>query len=216
MSAKTRRLTVMATAATIVAVLTVGARLLGWGGMTPRVSSEHVPDWRAHHRQGIRVGAADPVLSVVVFSDYFCPACRAAHSGLDGFVDRHRDDVAVIWRHCPFMARSSETAAIAAQCADAQGEFERVHERLFVRSPFEPMPDWGILASELGVRDSENFVACASDSATKELVRLDKTVARRLGIRATPTIIVDSLMYRGFPGEDVLEWHLSRASRGRR
>ena len=56
-----------------------------------------------------------------------------------------------------------------------------------------------------GVQDGERFLGCIRGKEVAREIRRDSLLAVNLGIRGTPAILVDSLLFPGFPGADALE-----------
>ncbi len=57
-----------------------------------------------------RIGAKNPKLTLVVFTDYNCPYCKKFDPYLEKIVEKH-PDVAVVFKFLPFRSESSLTAA---------------------------------------------------------------------------------------------------------
>jgi protein-disulfide isomerase len=81
-------------------------------------------------------GGAEPLVTIVVFSDYACPPCGRAWQVLDHLVEDYGADLRVVFRSLtvPGFA-DGEQAAEAAFAAGAQGQFWPMHRRLFAESP---------------------------------------------------------------------------------
>ncbi|MFC3557490.1 DsbA family protein [Sphingomonas qilianensis] len=73
--------------------------------------------------------AKDPTLTLVVFTDYQCPACKLASPAMDAAVARD-GHVRVVYRDWPIFGAASEQAARVALAADRQGLYPAVHRRL--------------------------------------------------------------------------------------
>lgn len=72
-------------------------------------------------------GVAD--LTVVVFTDYRCPACRMADPALRAAAARD-GNLRIVYKDWPIFGEPSETAARAALAADRQGIYVAVHHAL--------------------------------------------------------------------------------------
>ena len=57
-----------------------------------------------------RIGAKNPKLTLVVFTDYNCPYCKKFDPYLEKIVEKH-PDVAVVFKFLPYRSESSLTAA---------------------------------------------------------------------------------------------------------
>jgi protein-disulfide isomerase len=87
----------------------------------PGASSE---DWRDQRIEvEVEVGDAPsrgPVeapVTVIEFSDFRCPYCRRVQPTLAKLLDRHPDEVRLIFKHFPVVSPDSGRAAVAAVAA---------------------------------------------------------------------------------------------------
>jgi len=76
--------------------------------------------------------AAD--VTLVVFSDYRCPACRLAHPPMKRAVAKD-GKVRIVYKDWPIFGEVSERAARVAIASDFQGIYPRVHDRLMTGPP---------------------------------------------------------------------------------
>jgi protein-disulfide isomerase len=76
-------------------------------------------------------GPNDATLSLAVFSDYRCPACRAAFPALEAAL-RGDGKVRVIYKDWPIFGAASERAAQVALASAAQGIYPAVHRALMM------------------------------------------------------------------------------------
>jgi protein-disulfide isomerase len=87
-----------------------------------------------------------------------------------------------------------------------------MHELLFshMRSYDLRRPTWGELAARAGIVDTVAFTTCLHDDGVLAEVRRDITDGARLGLRGTPLVLVDSLLFRGLPGIRFLSWYVQQ------
>lgn len=148
-------------------------------------------------RTSPQFGPADADLTVAVFSDYQCPACRLAEPSL---LEAIKDDgrVRIIYRDWPVFGARSEHAARVAMAAHYQGKYEAMHHLLMtetrqldddvVREVAEGAgADWARLVGDLSVHEG-NIDAALSQS------RWD---AFALGIPGTPGYLIGPLLVVG-------------------
>ncbi|HEV3051836.1 MAG TPA: thioredoxin domain-containing protein, partial [Longimicrobium sp.] len=160
---------------------------------------------------GQRSGGEAPV-TVVVFSDFQCPACRVLAQSLDVIRERHPGTVAVVYRHFPLPAHPfAPAAAQASECAARQGRFQAYHDELFRRQEAIGDTSWTAFARLAAVPDLRAFEACAADTAPVPAVQRDIEAARRLGVAVTPTLLINGRRFDGTPGVESLERHILNA-----
>jgi protein-disulfide isomerase len=171
---------------------------LGLLQRSPEVVAEHVADWREYGKAGHRVGAQDATVSLVVFADYQCPYCAVLHEVVKEILARHSSDVAAVFRHFPLKEETKE-AALAAECAGAQGRFLAYHELLYSKRDSIGRLSWRSFGEQAGVPDLERLEACLATGEAEMRVKEDVDAARRLGGRGTPLILLNDRLLHGAP-----------------
>jgi len=102
------------------------------------VSGNEVAQWLLRGRGAPREGPSDADVTAVVFTDYQCPACRAAEPQMRMALDEDRN-VAVVYKDWPIFGPVSQRAARVALAADRQSIYPQVHRALMrERRLFEP------------------------------------------------------------------------------
>lgn len=90
-----------------------------------------------------------------------------------------------------------DQAALAAECADEQGEFWPYHDALYERFREQTVPeDFVALAEELEL-DAEAFRTCLDDPAMTQEIVGDYNDGRSYGISGTPTFFVNGVRVVG-------------------
>jgi uncharacterized membrane protein len=160
------------------------------------------------------LGARFPVLDIVEYSDYQCPHCRRGHEEVRALVQRHPDAVRLVHRnypldhHCnpnvhqPFHPWSCAYARLAF-CAGEQGKFWPANDYLFMQGRRRQAVGPGELASSIGA-DAALMSECADSERARRAVESDMTAGRALGIRGTPTFVIDGKSYPGRIPPDVI------------
>ena len=86
-------------------------------------------------------GPADAPVTIVMFSDYQCPACAILAASLKQIRLTHAANVRFVFVNTPQSARDKDTLATqAVEAADLQGKFWEMHDLLFDRQA-----DWSAL-----------------------------------------------------------------------
>lgn len=156
-----------------------------------------VDDWRTYAAGGRRVGADDPVLTIVEFGDYQCSFCREFQNHVDAVLRRHPDDVAFVYRHSPLPGNAlSYSAARVAECAGEQGRFWSTHA-LLIRESSWVGNSLERIGMEAEVGDMSTFMACISASDAVEAVERDLELAIRLEVPGTPTVLMNERLTYG-------------------
>jgi protein-disulfide isomerase len=163
------------------------------------------------------MGAADAPVKLVEFSDFQCPFCASLKPALARILEKYPAEVAIVYRHFPLQRIHPHAfeAARASECASAQGRFRQYHDALYARQVAIGVMSWGDFAEAAGVPDLRGFRSCMADTAHAGAVRTDLATATELGLRGTPTIILDGYVLTG-PGLADLERRVDRAVRATR
>jgi protein-disulfide isomerase len=139
-------------------------------------------------------------VTVVEFSDFQCPACKAALPLGEALIAQYADKVKFVYRHFP-LENIHPNARFAAQFAEAaakQGKFWEVHDLLFERQA-----EWAEIATKEDLLDV--FLTYADElqidktqlqekiesTPVMDRVARDTLDANKIGITATPTFFVN-------------------------
>jgi protein-disulfide isomerase len=150
------------------------------------------------------LGGAEPLVTIIVFSDYACPPCGRTWQVLDHLLEDYGDDLRVVFRSLtvPGFA-DGERAAEAALAAGAQGQFWAMHRRLHGEMRF----DRGTLeahAKALGL-DLPRFLDDLDLGTFSGLRVQHRRQAVELGIFFGPVALVNGRAVVGF--RDEAAWH---------
>jgi protein-disulfide isomerase len=142
-------------------------------------------------------GASEPLAVLIVFTDFQCPYCARVAPVLDQLLERHGADLRVVFKSNPLpMHSNAALAAQAAAAAQAQGRFWQYHDLLFANTEQLARPDLERYAREAGL-DEGVFRAALDGELYKPQVDADVEVARRFGINATPTFVLNGRVFSG-------------------
>jgi len=136
-------------------------------------------------------GPAEAAVTVVEFADYQCPYCRRAQSVLDQLMREFKGKLRLVYKDLPAPSHAgARPAAEAARCAAARGVFWEYHDLLFLASP-DFSRDHLIQYAERLALERDAFAACLDARHFREQVDADVSEARALGIRETPTFLIN-------------------------
>lgn len=187
---------------------------------------QSIRDWRqARRREGVvallrapeqwRVGRLDSALGppdVAIFVDYQCPFCARLDRELDSLRSTGRA-IAVSIRHYPLARHMhAEMAARAAVCAERMGGLAQYHQALFAQDWVDRSPEWGRLATDVGIRSRAEFEACMRSADSADRVAQDAGLAQGLGGGGTPVMVIGQLVVAGYVLPDSLIALLERGT----
>jgi len=180
----------------------------------PVPETRSVADWRKYTEFGNRIGPADALVTIVEFSDFQCPACRAAFGRLQNVRSKYPDQVAILYRHLPLPNHPHALgAARASNCAAEQGRFEAYHDALFTNQQAIGEVSWAQFADSAAVADKAAFARCLEQPQTQLAIQRDQDAAKQLGIRATPTLLINDRLVVGALSEEELQRWVEEALR---
>ena len=148
-------------------------------------------------RSAPRVEVAAPTLTLVVFTDYLCPACRATDPAMAAAIARD-GHVRTVYRDFPIFGPVAENAARVAIAADRQGIYAALHRRLMAeRRPLDDAVlreaveaaggDWTLLQ-----RDRRVHAA-----AIEAQLAITREQAAAIGITGTPSYLAGPILAVG-------------------
>lgn len=116
-----------------ISILTLGILWGVWKGLDTSASKAQKPvdlkitasDWQK--------GSASASATLVEYSDFQCPACKAYAPVVEQLIKNNSDKVHFIYRHYPLpQHQHAKLAAYYAEAAGMQGKFFDMHDKLFV------------------------------------------------------------------------------------
>ena len=142
------------------------------------------------------VGPENATTVVRFYSDFQCPACRAAEASARYAIDKYRDRVKFVWKDFPLMSihPNARPAANAARCAQDQGKFWEMKDLLFEqqaswKNSRNSNEDFKAYASRLGL-DVERFTTCLDGRTFDDRVMETYEEGVRNGVDRTPTVFI--------------------------
>jgi len=174
-----------------------------WVGSRMAARADH---WRRFDNGRLVIGPPHARNTIVVFADFECPACRYFANAVDSVRRADPTALRVVFRHLPNPRHPlAFRAAKVAECGAAQGRFKQLHDALFAAQERLTDSIWPTLARDAGVPDVARFTLCLDqDSAANRAVAADSVAARTARITATPTFLVNGLMFTGALGPTTL------------
>jgi protein-disulfide isomerase len=145
-------------------------------------------------------GPANAAVTIAVYSDYQCPACRRLEPVVKQVMEKYPQDVKLVHMLLTYHD-FSQKAVLAAYAAWDQEKFWEFHDRLFENQQVLNKAKVTALAKELKL-DLKRFNKKMQDPAILKLIDRDMADVNRLGITGTPTVYINGkrLEDRSFQG----------------
>jgi protein-disulfide isomerase len=143
---------------------------------------------------------------MVVFVDFECTFCRRLHATLRELRAQLHDSLGIVYRHFPVSRVGyAFPAAVAAECAAAQGKFAAFADLLFASQDTLPKLSFERAAAHSGVADATRFRECLTSDGSRRRVSEDIRAGRSVGVDATPTVIIgDQLVVGDLAEKDLI------------
>lgn len=143
-------------------------------------------------------GKSDAEITVVEFSDFQCPACRAVQPLLKEIEQSRGESVRLVYRHFPLRSihPNAVSAAKAAEAAANQEKFWEYHDLLFEKqSEWEkenaPRERFISYAKDLGL-DVDRFAKDFDGEEILKRIEEDERDGNTLSISGTPSVYVNN------------------------
>jgi protein-disulfide isomerase len=197
----------------------IGVAAIGYVATKPKAGPTDVKNiadtTNAGPAQGYLMGKVDAPVKILEYADFECPGCA-------GFATVTEPDVrariiepglaSITYYDFPLTQhRNTLAASNAAACADEQGKFWPMHDRLFQsqdewngEATDSPKPFFKRYATEVGV-DVAKWESCYDARKYQKRISANLADGLRRGVGSTPSFIIGNKLYRGMGGYDEMK-----------
>jgi protein-disulfide isomerase len=197
----------------------VGVAALGYVVSKPKTGPTDAKDvadpTNAGPPQGYLIGKVDAPVKILEYADFECPSCA-------GFTTVTEPDVrtriiepglaSLTYYDFPLTQhRNTLAASNAAACADEQGKFWPMHDRIYQaqdewngETTDKPKPFFKRYATEVGV-DVAKWESCYDARKYKSRINANLADGLRRGVNSTPSFVIGTKLYRGMGSYDELK-----------
>ncbi len=142
-------------------------------------------------------GAESPKLVIYEYSDFECPFCGQAQPTVEQILRAYPDSVRLEFRNNPLdIHPRAMPSAIAGVCAEEQGKFWQMHDRMFANQAALEDSDLQKYAADAGL-DMGKFNICIASAEAAAKVRADMAEGAAAGVTATPSFKIGETLVRG-------------------
>jgi len=153
------------------------------------------------------IGAENPKLLIMEFTDYQCFQCKKMHFFLRKLVEKNPDKIRLIHRHFPMDHKynpivtepfhvGSGAMALFAEYAQTQGKFWEMNDMLFGIAASTNVLNIKKLAEKTGL-DYRTLSYSTRNSIIRYKIKHDIAIGMKLGINGTPGYVIDGKVYLG-------------------
>ncbi|MBI2147178.1 DsbA family protein [Candidatus Woesearchaeota archaeon] len=147
------------------------------------------------------MGKAKAPVTIIEFSDYQCPFCSRFYTQTlpqlkSEYIDTGK--ASFVYRDFPLTSIHPEAkpAAIAANCAEKQGKYWEMHDKIFTNQQSLSSSNYKAWAGELGL-DAGKFESCLNDPAMGAEVDKDLQDGASAGVQGTPAFFINGRLLSG-------------------
>jgi protein-disulfide isomerase len=161
------------------------------------------------------IGAENPELTIIEFTDYQCFQCKKMHFFLRSLIENHPDKIRLVHRHFPmdhkfnstivpepFHEGSGEMALLAIYAA-AKGKFWEMNDLLFELGTQGKDISINFLARKTGLDPRKLSMARYSRKARRWLTA-DIWKGMKLRILGTPGYLINGQVYQGYIPPEII------------
>lgn len=152
------------------------------------------------------LGSPDAKVTIIAFEDFECPFCVDAFPIIREITSIYGDQIQFVYRDFPIaeINSSSQKAHEAAECADDQGKFWLMHDKIYQNQDKLAVSDLKQHAIEIGL-DVEIFNSCLDSGKSIAEVEKDRTDGLVVNVRGTPTWFINGVQLEGVIPLDIFK-----------
>ena len=150
-----------------------------------------------------QVGNNDAKVTVRIYSDFQCPACKVAEGELKKVIEKYQDRVNFYWNDFPLSSihQNAFSAAVAGRCAQEQDKFWEYADLLYQNQQqweylSNPKVFYADLAEQLGLQ-KDSFSRCMEQESVKQKVQNDYLEAINMKLDSTPSFFINRKITTG-------------------
>ena len=153
-----------------------------------------------------KFGKKDAKVVIVEFADFQCPACEEAYPVVKKLLKDYGDRILFVFRNFPLVDNHPQAlmAAMAGACANEQGGFWPMYDKIFDNQTKLLTPDLRTYALQTGL-NMPLFDTCIAEGKYLKKIEEDLQAGADLGVTATPTFFINGLKLSGAVPFNVFE-----------
>lgn len=136
-------------------------------------------------------GNKNAKVTIVEFSDFECPYCARATEQVNKVYAQFKDKVQLVYKHFPLSFHpNAHNASEYSCCAEEQGKFWEMHDKIFENQKKMTEPDLKGYAKGLGL-DLGKIATCIKVGKCKAKIEKDKLLGEKIGVAGTPSFFIN-------------------------
>jgi protein-disulfide isomerase len=157
----------------------------------------YLPAKVAVEAKGPAKGPKEAPITIVEFSDYQCPFCVKAEKTVVELLAAYPGKIRLVYRDFPLPIHPlAPKASEAAHCADDQGKYWEMHDKLFGVDGKLEVAELKKYARELTL-DGDRFDKCLDSGDKAKVVAEHHKAGEEVGVGGTPAFFVNGRLLSG-------------------
>jgi protein-disulfide isomerase len=157
----------------------------------------YLPPKKDVEAKGPTRGPKDAPVTIVEFSDFQCPYCIQAEKTVADVLAAYPGKIRLVYRDFPLpMHPLAPKAAEASHCAETQGKYWEMHDKMFGSEGQLEVDSLKKYAREVGL-DGDKFDKCLDSGSQDKIVAENKKAGEALGVNSTPAFFVNGRLLLG-------------------
>jgi protein-disulfide isomerase len=159
------------------------------------------------------IGSANAKITLIVYSDFECPFCSTYNDTLKKILTDYTNQIRFVYRHYPLSTvhLNADKAAEASECANEQGKFWEMHDKLFELNKTKSLnPESMKLAAKDLKLDTKKFNDCLDQNKYAVRIYQDSQQAQLEKIYGTPATIINGEIISGAVDYETLKQTIDR------
>lgn len=167
-----------------------GGAIADDAGAFPGIEAEEIAD--------PSLGPADAKVTIVEYSDFECPFCQRAQETVKKALEEYGGQVKLVFKNYPLsnIHKNAIIAAEAGECANEQGNFWEMHDKMFANRLSLEKKDLKNYAKEIGL-NQEQFNRCLDSGKYKSAIDKDVIEGNKLGFNGVPAFFINKRLLSG-------------------
>jgi protein-disulfide isomerase len=145
-------------------------------------------------------GDENAPVTIIEYSDFECPFCARFYSDTLGQIEKEYIETGkanLEFKHFPLGFHSNaQKAAEATECAEEQGKFWEMHDKLFEDGVSGGVSTFKKYAKDLGL-NTVKFDECIDSGRTADSVKADIKEGKSNGVTGTPAFLINGKLVSG-------------------
>lgn len=143
------------------------------------------------------LGSRTAPVTIIAFIDFECPFCQESYATFKQVMEKYEGITQIIFKHFPITSihPNSRLAALAADCAHAQGKFWPYYDTLFQKKTLDL--DSLLQHAKSVSLEEKTFTTCLEKEAGSGTIDQDLADGASIGVRGTPTYVVNNQKIEG-------------------